>query len=303
MVFHPHDFGYKRLFSNVTIFRQLLETFVDEPWVKDLDFSTAETVDHSFISDEYQATESDLIYHIKLKDQDVLIYLLLKFQSSVDKFISVRMLNYITSLYISMIKSGQVKSKLPPVYPILLYNGDPRWTAPECVADTIDHHALMGEFGIGFKYLKIAENEYSSEFLLKANNIVSALFLAENHYQLDALGDALLNLFEKEDRIAVSLFLNWFRMLAVDGRIDSNDYRAFEKVYTDTTEVKHMFVNAMSEKDKRLIAEGEARGEARARAESEKAVKRMALQMKKDGVRTEVISKYTGLSISDIEAL
>jgi NADPH-dependent 2,4-dienoyl-CoA reductase/sulfur reductase-like enzyme len=33
--------------------------------------------------------------------------------------------------------------------------------------------------------------------------------------------------FEKEDRIAVSLFLNWFKMLAVDGRIDATDYRAF----------------------------------------------------------------------------
>lgn len=205
MVHHIHDFGYKRLFSNVTIFRQLLETFVSEPWIKDLDFSTAETIDHSFISDAYKETESDLIYRIKLKGRDVLIYLLLEFQSSVDKFISIRILNYITSLYISMIRSGQIKDKLPPVYPILLYNGDPRWTAPERVADTIEHHTLLGEFGIDFKYLKIAENEYSPDFLLKTSNIVSALFLAENHYQLDALGEELLNLFEKEDRTAVSL--------------------------------------------------------------------------------------------------
>ena len=92
MVHHIHDFGYKRLFSNVTIFRQLLESFVDEPWVKELDFSTAETIDHSFISDNYRETESDLIYRVKLYGEDVLIYLLLEFQSSVDKFISVRVL-------------------------------------------------------------------------------------------------------------------------------------------------------------------------------------------------------------------
>ena len=48
-VHHVHDYGYKILFSNVTIFRQLLETFVDQPWVKELDFSKAETVNHSFI--------------------------------------------------------------------------------------------------------------------------------------------------------------------------------------------------------------------------------------------------------------
>lgn len=60
MVHHIHDYGYKRRFSNVTIFRQLLESFVHEPWVKELDFSTAETVEHSFVSVEYQETERQL---------------------------------------------------------------------------------------------------------------------------------------------------------------------------------------------------------------------------------------------------
>jgi predicted transposase/invertase (TIGR01784 family) len=300
MVHHVHDYGYKRLFSNVTIFRQLLETFVPEPWVKDLDFSTAETVDHSFIAADYKATESDLIYRIQLKGQQVLIYTLLEFQSSVDKFISVRILNYITSLYLAMIKSGQITGNLPPVYPILLYNGDPRWTAPEQIADTIDHHELLGEFGIGFKYLKIIENEYAAEDLLNIQNIVSTLFLAENHYQLEALGEELMHLFEKEDRIAVSLFLNWFKMLAVDGRIDATDYRAFEKIYTSKTEVKQMFVNAISEKDKRLIAEGEAKGEAKG---ERNALRRTAQQMKADGMPLDVIRKYTGLSLQELQKL
>jgi len=226
----------------------------------------------------------------------VLIYLLLEFQSSVDKFISVRILNYITSLYIAMIKSGQVTGNLPPVYPILLYNGDPRWTAPEHIAETIDHHDLLGEFGIGFKYLKIIENEYSAEDLLNIQNIVSTLFLAENHYQLEALGDELMNLFEKEDRVAVSLFLNWFKMLAVDGRIDSRNYQAFEKIYTDKTEVRQMFANAISEKDKRLIAKAEAKGRDDNKRETAK-------KMKADGIPTDVISKYTGLSQKDIKEL
>jgi len=296
MVHHIHDYGYKQLFSNVVIFRQLLETFVNEPWIKDLDFSTAETVERSFISTEYKETESDLIYRIRLKDQEVLIYLLLEFQSKVDKFISVRMLNYITSLYLSMIKSGQVTGNLPPVYPILLYNGDPRWTAPEHIAELIDHHDLLGQFGIGFKYLKIIENEYSAEELLSIQNIVSTLFLAENHYALEDLGDELMNLFEKEDRDAVSLFLNWFKMLAIDGRIDSRNYQAFEKIYTDKTEVRQMFANAISEKDKRLIAEGEAKGEL-------EALRRTAKKMKVDGVPTDVISKYTGLPQKEIKEL
>jgi hypothetical protein len=39
-----HDSGYKRLFSNRTIFRQLIETFVEEEWVQLLDFERADTI-------------------------------------------------------------------------------------------------------------------------------------------------------------------------------------------------------------------------------------------------------------------
>jgi hypothetical protein len=36
-VHNMHDYGYKRLFSNVIIFRQLLETFVDQHRVKEVE--------------------------------------------------------------------------------------------------------------------------------------------------------------------------------------------------------------------------------------------------------------------------
>ena len=95
------------------------------------------------------AALSDLIYKLKRDQEDVYIYVLLEFQSTVQRFIGVRILNYITSLYLTMIQSGQVKEKLPPVFPILLYNGDPKWTAPETLAELVEHHELLGDFGIG----------------------------------------------------------------------------------------------------------------------------------------------------------
>ena len=78
-----HDSGYKRLFSNKTIFRQLMQTFVTEPWVKDLDFEQMETVDKSFVSDHYKETESDLIYRVGLHGREVYIYVLLEFPTKI----------------------------------------------------------------------------------------------------------------------------------------------------------------------------------------------------------------------------
>lgn len=73
-----HDSGYKKLFSNRTIFRQLIETFVHEPWVKELDFSQASTIDKSFVDDHYKETESDLIYRVGLRGREVYFYVLLE---------------------------------------------------------------------------------------------------------------------------------------------------------------------------------------------------------------------------------
>ena len=84
-----HDSGYKKLFSNRTIFRQLIETFVNQEWVHSLDFDTCEPLDKSFISEHYKETESDLIYKIQFQDREVYIYILIEFQSTVDPFMAL----------------------------------------------------------------------------------------------------------------------------------------------------------------------------------------------------------------------
>ena len=53
-----HDSGYKFLFSMVAFFRQLVETFVEETWVKQLDFSRATLLDKSFVSADLRKLRS-----------------------------------------------------------------------------------------------------------------------------------------------------------------------------------------------------------------------------------------------------
>jgi len=76
-MFPVHDRGYKRLFSHPRLFRQLLESFVNEAWVKALDFDHCEKLDKSFISQHYKSTESDLLYKVKCREQEIYVYILL----------------------------------------------------------------------------------------------------------------------------------------------------------------------------------------------------------------------------------
>ena len=252
-----HDSGYKKLFSNRTIFRQLIETFVNQEWVHSLDFDKCEPLDKSFISEHYKETESDLIYKIQFHDREVYIYILIEFQSTVDPFMALRVLNYITNFYMDFLVNNRGVNKLPAVFPIVLYNGAAPWTAPVNLSALIEQMPPLGTFGLDFQYFLIAENQYSQEALLNIRNIVSTLFLAESHYDLEVLEAELLNVFSSEsDKKAVSLFLNWFKQLASHGRLESDDYESLESIYRNEEEVKTMLVTALERERERFFQNG-----------------------------------------------
>ena len=252
-----HDSGYKRLFSNRTIFRQLLETFVNQEWVHSLDFDKCESLDKSFISEHYKETESDLIYKVQFHDREIYIYILIEFQSTVDPFMALRVLNYLTNFYMDFLVNNKSVKKLPAVFPIVLYNGNAPWTAPVNLSALIEQTPPLGRFALDFEYFLIAENQYSREALLKIRNIVSTLFLAESNYNADALVEELTNLFSSEDdKAAASLLINWFKQLFVHGQIKPADYQALEHVYQNEEEVKTMLVTALEKDRQRFFQNG-----------------------------------------------
>jgi len=93
---------YQELFSNKALFRQLLELFVPLEWAKELDFNHDELLDKIFIFKKYEKRESDVIYKIQLRGQTAYIVILIEFQSSVDKFMALRILRYISSFYMRL---------------------------------------------------------------------------------------------------------------------------------------------------------------------------------------------------------
>ena len=97
IVYNPtmgkYDNAYKYLFKNKRIFYQLITSFVKEDFVKDITLENIELVDKSFVSEEFLARESDVIYKINLPRREVYIFILLEFQSTVDKTVPVRMLS------------------------------------------------------------------------------------------------------------------------------------------------------------------------------------------------------------------
>ena len=127
--------------------------------------------------------------------------------------------------------------------------------------------------------------------------IVSTLFLAETHYDLEVLTQELLALFDREvDKQAVSLLINWFKQMAVDERIDEKDYAALSKVYEDREEVRTMLVKALEHEKRQMYEKGLEQGEQKGK----RAVARMMLAR---GMTIKEIAEITGLPEADILAL
>ena len=134
-----HDNSYKLLFSHPEMVKDLLTGFVKEAWIEQLDFSTLEKVSGSYVSDELRDREDDIIWRVRWRDDWLYVYLLLEFQSTIDKYMAVRVMSYLGLLYQDLIRQRLLtpNGKLPPVLPVVLYNGETEWRAAQNVADLI----------------------------------------------------------------------------------------------------------------------------------------------------------------------
>ena len=117
-----HDTGYKLLFSDPLMVRDLLQGFIDDPWLARLDFSTLELVNGHYVSEDLRNRADDVVWRVKADERWVYLYLLIEFQSRIDRFMALRMLVYVGLLYQDLVRGKQLgpDGLLPPVLPIVI---------------------------------------------------------------------------------------------------------------------------------------------------------------------------------------
>ena len=194
-----HDNSYKLLFSHPEMVTDLLKGFVKEAWVEQCDFATLEKVSGSYVADDLRDREDDLIWRIRWGDEWLYVYLLLEFQSTVDHFMAVRIFGYLALLYQDLIRTQHLtgKDRLPPVLPIVLYNGERRWQAPLQLDQLIQPApAGLEKYRPQISYLLLDEGRFNQDELCSLNNLVAALFQLENSRTEQEIQGVLLRLID-----------------------------------------------------------------------------------------------------------
>ena len=193
------DASYKKLFSYPQMVEDLLRGFVHEPWVAEVNFATLEKVSGSYVTDDLREREDDVIWRLRLRDDWLYVYLLLEFQSAVAPFMAVRVMAYEALLYQDLISQRElgVDGRLPPVVPVVLYNGRWRWHAPVEVSLLIaEGPGGLAAYRPQARYLLIDEGALAESELASLRNLAAALFQLENSRQPEDVQRVLERLIE-----------------------------------------------------------------------------------------------------------
>jgi predicted transposase YdaD len=183
-----HDHSYKLLFAHPRMVRDLLEAFVTGEWINDADFSTLERGNGNYIADDLRERADDIIWRVRCGEN--VVYLLIEFQSGVDRFMAVRVLTYVGLLYQDLIRetNGRDLDELPAILPIVLHSGRKPWSAAEDVSALVsDVPRELEPYRPGLRYLLIDQPCYDDAELASRRNFAAMLFRIEGCRQRELM--------------------------------------------------------------------------------------------------------------------
>ena len=266
----PHDGSYRRLFSHARMVEDLIRRYVAPRWINRLDFSTLEMVPAHFVSENYEQRESDVVWRLRYEPSGewFYVYLLIEFQSLVDRFMAIRLLAYIMLLHQSLIRDKRLtrSGKLPPVVPIVLYNGTRKWTAPLQVAELIESLPGKAAFLPRFEYLVIDEGHLPREQLEPLDNPVAGVFQLEQSTGLEEIRriiDGLIEILDDPElRELRRDMATWLRRAVLPARLPGIEVPELQNLQ----EAKIMLEERAATWPKQWMAEGFAKGLAKGHA-------------------------------------
>ncbi|TCO60226.1 Rpn family recombination-promoting nuclease/putative transposase [Caldanaerobacter subterraneus] len=275
-VHNQHDKGYKFLLSSKRVFIELLRSFVKHEWVNDIDEANVVKVDKSFVLQDFADKEADLVYRVRLKEREVIFYILMELQSTVDYQMPYRLLLYMVEIWRSILKDVPKKEsrrkdfELPVIVQIVLYNGSRKWTAKTSYKEILNSYETFGEYAVDFKYILIDVNRYTKEELFRLENLIASVFLLEQKVEFEEmmarLNKELSNTLKKLNEDEILLFKAWFKKILL-ARLPEEERENIERIIDENKEVEKMISNLektilqeMKEREKKGMKKGIEKG-------------------------------------------
>lgn len=126
----PHDLLVKSALSHKAVMADLLKGRLPKSTLKKLDLSTLRLEKNSFVSENLRATQSDVVYSLRHGNEKGYVYVLLEAQSTYDKTMPIRLIEYNCQLWRSH-QNRYDQLKMPPIVNMVLYSGKKAYPGPK----------------------------------------------------------------------------------------------------------------------------------------------------------------------------
>ena len=264
-----HDAAYKLLFSHPRMVEDLLRGFAAPGWSDSLDFATLEKLPSEFVSEDLRRRSGDGVWRVRFRDEWLYVLVLLEFQSTVDPHMALRILVYTGLLYQDLIRreAAGADGRLPPVLPVVLYNGHRPWTAP------VDMSELIAPVGVDLARYQpvqryfVLDGRRRGDHDLPWSNLVSAVVRLENSRtsaDLKRAVDALVDWLPGPEQQAIKRsFREWIRLVLAQRGFDVSELPSRPQL----EEVQTMLADRIKDWFDEAEEKGFTRGMARAMAQ------------------------------------
>lgn len=129
MVQSPHDALFKKTFSQVRHARPLLRSALPRDVAKKIRWSTLQLRPGSFVDEALNDSHTDLLFSARMRDAEVLLYVLFEHQSTFDPWMPLRLLEYMCRIWRAYLLANARADRLPFVLPVVLHHSESGWTA------------------------------------------------------------------------------------------------------------------------------------------------------------------------------
>jgi Putative transposase, YhgA-like len=209
-VHQPHDSFFKSLFGDVRNAAEVMRTALPPRVAAHIDWDSLQVVSASFVDDALKQRHGDMMYRARLtQGGETFLWVLFEHQSTVEERMAWRMLRMMFRTLDTWWTQHPEATRLPPVLPVVLYQGTAPWTAPLSVAELFElseeARRDFGEHLPSFRYVLEDLQAMSDEELLARDlsPVTRVSLMIMKHGRSEHLMERLVLLGERGDLLVL----------------------------------------------------------------------------------------------------
>jgi len=154
-----HDHLFRSIFGMPERAAAELRSVLPAAVAEAIDWPSLAPVSGSFVDEELRGREADLLFTVRRRDGvDALVYLLFEHQSTFDRWLPLRLLDYMTRIWQRWRRDHPRAARPPRIVAVVLHQGEEPWPAGTRFGELFEdadgqEHDLFDETSVDFRFV------------------------------------------------------------------------------------------------------------------------------------------------------